>query len=651
MDTRDSIVTKRKEGKSLQLLDLLREEFVLLNRRPASKNEALLLMTQALERGGVLEDSMEFLRCVLQREQEGTTGVGDGVAIPHARSPAVRVPALAAMTVPEGVEFDALDGQPVRLLFLIATPPEKGSGTHLEVLSSLAALLMESSFRETLERAGSPEEFRYIVEQAEHRKTASSPSSEEFPRVLAVTACPTGIAHTYMAAEQLEKASARHGISVKVETNGAAGRRNVLTDEEIRACEGIIVAADAAVELDRFRGKPVLFVPVSEAIRHPDKLLFQAVSGEIPNYEGGVSTGLHSISRIAHTIYSHLMNGVSHMLPFVIGGGLLIALAYLVDSILAPDGPALTFGSNSALAYFLKEEAGEVAFGFMLPVLSGYIAKSIADRPGLVVGFVAGALAGSGGGGFLGALLAGFLAGYVMQLVKRMLRFLPAGMEGAKPVLFYPVIGLLAVCALTVLVLDPPISHANAALTYWLSSLDDIGTVALGVLLAAMMSVDMGGPVNKAAYVFATASLVDAAGNPVSSPLMASVMLGGMVPPLAIALATVLFRSRFTTRQHQTGMMNFIMGLSFITEGAIPFAASDLRVIPACMLGSAVAGGISAYFRCTLQAPHGGIFVFALVPNWPMYFVALAAGTLISALALGLMRHPDQGKQDEENGR
>ena len=631
----------------MQLLDLLREEFVLLNRHPATKNEALLLMTQALERGGVLEDSMEFLRCVLQREQEGTTGVGDGVAIPHARSGAVRVPALAAMTVPEGVDFESLDGQPVRLLFLIATPPEKGSGTHLEMLSSLAALLMEDSFRDALLRAGSPEAFRYTVEQAQRRHEDAAPAAPEkdLPRVLAVTACPTGIAHTYIAAEQLEKAAARLHIPVKVETNGATGRRNVLTEEEIRACEGIIVAADAAVELDRFRGKPVLFVPVSEAIRRPEKLLQTALSGELANYEGGASYRQHSIIRIAHTVYSHLMSGVSHMLPFVIGGGLLIAMAFLVDSILAPDGPAATFGMNSPAAYFLREEAGGVAFGFMLPVFSGYIAKSIADRPGLMVGFVAGALAGSGGGGFLGALLAGFLAGYVMQFVKWLLRFLPPEMEGAKPVLFYPVIGLFAVSTLTLLVLDPPISHVNAALSNWLASLDSLSTVALGVLLAAMMSVDMGGPVNKAAYVFATASLVDASGAPVSSPLMASVMIGGMIPPLAIALATLLFRSRFSARQRQTGMMNFIMGLSFITEGAIPFVASDLRILPACMVGSAIAGGISAASRCTLQAPHGGIFVFALVPNWPMYLLALAAGTLVSALIIGLMRRPDQGQE------
>lgn len=629
----------------MQLLDLLREDFILLNQRPSTKREALLLLTQALERGGVLEDSMEFFRCVWQREQEGTTGVGEGVAIPHARSAAVRGPAVAAMTIPEGVDFESLDGQPVHLIFLIATPPEKGSGTHLEVLSSLAALLLEDSFREALERAGSTEAFRYAVEQAEHRRDAGQRRDDGPPRVLAVTACPTGIAHTYMAAEQLEKAAARLGIPVKVETNGAAGLRNALTDEEIRRCDGIIVAADTAVDVDRFRGRPVIFVPVSEAIRRPAKLLQLAVSGEVQNYEGGASFRQHSVKRIAHTVYSHMMNGVSHMLPFVIGGGLLIAMAYLVDSILAPDGPAATFGQNSPAAYFLKKEAGGVAFGFMLPVFSGYIAKSIADRPGLMVGFVAGALAGSGGGGFLGALFAGFLAGYVMQLVKWLLRFLPSEMEGAKPVLFYPVIGLLAVSALTLLVLDPPISHVNAALSSWLSSLDSIGTVALGVLLAAMMSVDMGGPVNKATYVFATASLVDAAGAPVSSPLMASVMLGGMVPPLAIALATLLFRSRFTVRQRQTGMMNFVMGLSFITEGAIPFVASDLRVLPACMIGSAVAGGISAGFRCTLQAPHGGIFVFALVPNWPMYLLALAAGTLVSALIIGFMRRPNQGKE------
>lgn len=634
----------------MRLLDLLREDFILLNQKPASKKEAILLLIKALERGGVLEDSMEFLRAVWHREEEGTTGVGDGVAIPHARSRAVRFPALAAMTIPDGVDFESLDKKPVRLIFLIATPLEGGSDTHLEALSSLAALLLEESFRDALERAGSTEAFRYTVAQAQQRHDAPEKGTNRLPRILAVTACPTGIAHTYMAAEQLGKAAGRLKIPVKVETNGASGRRNVLTDEEIRAAEGIIVAADAAVELERFRGKPVLFVPVADAIHRPEELLRSIEAGGIPIYGGGAAGGLQRLVRAAHTVYSHLMSGVSHMLPFVIGGGLLIALAYFLDSILAPDGPAATFGDNSPIASFLKTQVGEIAFRFMLPVLAGYIAQSIADRPGLMVGFVAGALAASGGGGFLGALLAGFLAGYVMLLVKKLFSFLPRGMEGAKPVLFYPVVGLLLVSVLTLLVLDPPISHVNAALSAWLSSRSSIGTVALGALLAAMMSVDMGGPVNKAAYVFATASLVDAAGEPVSSPLMASVMLGGMVPPLAIALATVLFRSRFSARQRQTGMLNFVMGFSFITEGALPFVASDLRFIPACMAGSAVAGGISAYFRCTLQAPHGGIFVFALVPNWPMYLLALAVGTLLSALIIGLLRRPNQGKIDEENG-
>lgn len=626
----------------MRLLDMLREEFILLNQHPANKTEVLMLLTEALERGGVLRDSMEFLLGVQQREREGSTGVGDGVAIPHARSQGVRVPALAAMTVPQGVDFHSVDGQPVHLVFLIATPPEKGSGTHLEALSRLAALLMQDSFREELERAGTPEEFRYIIGQAEQRQEAldAPQPQQKHPRILAVTACPTGIAHTYMAAEQLSQAAQRMDVSIKVETNGAAGVRDALTEEEIRACEGIIVAADVAVDVDRFRGKPVVFVPVRDAIRNPENLIRRILAGVAPNYEGGAVFGPHSAKQILHTLYRHLMNGVSHMLPFVIGGGLLIALSYLVDSLLAPGGPAESLGGNSRLAYFLKYEAGETAFRFMLPVLSGYIAKSIADRPGLLLGFVAGALAGTGGGGFLGALLGGFLAGYVMVFVKWALRFLPRAMEGAKNVLFYPVIGLLTVSALAVLVLDPPIAQVNAALDQWLDSLDALGTVALGAILAAMMSFDMGGPVNKAAYVFATASLVDVTGEAVASPLMASVMLGGMVPPLATAVATLLFRSRFTPQQRQAGVMNILMGLSFVTEGAVPFAAADLRVIPACMAGSAVAGGLSALFHCRLQAPHGGVFAIALIPNWPLYLLALTIGTLLSALIIGLMRRP-----------
>lgn len=634
---------------STRIFDLLQEDCILPGRRPASKEEVLEELAEALCRSGAVKDARELLRLLWEREAQGSTGVGRGVAVPHGRGGCVRRPALAAMTVPEGVDFGSVDGQPVRLVFLIATPPD-GKEVHLEALSTLAALLMDEKTCLELEQAATAAGFRQCLCRAEERlrrqeAAGGGKHTRHTPQVLAVTACPTGIAHTYMAARELEKTAARLGVSIKVETNGSVGRRNVLTEEEIRNCDGVIVAADAHVEMDRFLGKPLLLAPVSEGIHGAEGLIRRVVEKDAPIYRGGAVFGQGAARRLGHALYRHLMSGVSHMLPFVIGGGILISLAFLADSILAPGAPAESFGANSPLAYFLNKQAGSVAFGFMLPVLSGYIAKSIADRPGLMVGFVAGALAMRGGAGFLGALLAGFAAGYVMRLLELLLSRLPKSLEGAKPVLLYPVLGLPAVSALTMFILAPPVSRVNAFFTGWLSSLDSIGTVALGFLLAAMMSVDMGGPVNKAAYVFATASLVDASGGPVASPLMASVMLGGMVPPLAIALCTVLFRSRFTEKQRQAGMMNFIMGLSFITEGAVPFAAADLRVIPVCMLGSGVAGGLSAYFRCSLQAPHGGIFAFALVPNWPMYLLALVVGTLVSCLLLGLLRSRLPGRK------
>ena len=661
-----------------------------------------------MEQSGALDDPARYREDVRKREEQGTTGIGEGIAIPHAKSKAVRRPALCAMTVPSGVDFDALDGAPARLLFLIAAPDNAADG-HLEVLARLSVLLMNETVREELLRAAAPEEFLGVLDREERRRepdaqgepgnaeeetersiasqkktaqeeipgksNAANPekpatdgqsgrknaphrrSGEEeatqnrsgkdgFYDVLAVTACPTGIAHTYMAAESLQKAAEALGISLKVETNGSGGAKNVLTDEEIRAARGVIVAADRDVEMERFWGKPVLQTPVSEGIRNPEKLLRRAAAGDAPVYgKGGgreaplKKTGENADEKTGggRMVYRNLMNGVSHMLPFVIGGGILIALAFLFDD--ASLDPA-NFGSNTPFAALLKQ-IGDSAFGFMLPVLSGYIALSIADRPGLAPGFVGGFLAGAGGSGFLGALLAGFLAGYAVRLLKKLFGFLPDALEGIKPVLLYPLLGTFAVGAILVLLVNPPVSALNRAVSSGLSAMGETSRALSGILLGAMMSIDMGGPVNKAAYVFATASLVDGAGSAVASPFMAAVMAGGMVPPLAIALCATFFPSRFPKKERQSALTNYIMGASFITEGAIPFAAADpLRVIPACAVGAAAAGGLSMAFGCTLRAPHGGLFVLSVVEHPWKYLGAVIAGALVGALLLAALKRP-----------
>ena len=584
---------------------------------------------------------------VYRREEEGTTGVGEGIAIPHGKGAFVDKPGLAAMVVKDGVDYDSLDGEPVHLIFLIAAPNTKDN-VHLDVLSKLSVLLMDEDFSRALQNAKSPEEFMKIVDEADQeapdldeKLKADEATSEDQFRILAVTACPTGIAHTYMAAEGLEKAAKAKGCFIKVETRGSGGAKNVLTAEEIKNADCIIVAADTKVPMERFNGKKLIEVQVSDGISKADKLIEQAMSGNVPVYtasENAEVSEKKAGGSKGHQIYMQLMNGVSHMLPFVVGGGILIALAFLIDG-LCVDMTSLTaearqsFGSITPVAATLKS-IGNLAFGFMLPVLAGFIAMSIADRPGLAVGFVGGAIAANGKSGFLGALVAGFLAGYLILLLKKLFGKLPEALEKIAPVLLYPVFGILIVGLVMTFVVEPPIGALNTALNTALTNMSGSSKVLLGIIVAGMMAVDMGGPFNKAAYVFGTASI--AAGN---YGIMAAVMIGGMVPPCAIALASLLFKDKFTKTERESAPTNFIMGLAFITEGAIPFAASDpLHVIPACVIGSGLAGALSMAFNCTLMAPHGGIFVFPVVGNPLMYLVALAVGTVVGALMLGVLK-------------
>lgn len=654
----------------MRITDLLQPSGIDLNAKVNSKEEAIDRLIGLMEAEGNLSDVATYKKCVLKREEKGTTGIGEGVAIPHAKTPAVKKAGLSAMVAPDGVDFDSMDGEPTRLFFLIAAP-DTTENVHLDVLGRLSVLLMDDSFRRSLIHAKSKEEFLRLIDAADRAKeaeeTKAEPKRKEGFRILAVTACPTGIAHTYMAAEAIENKAKEMGLSVKVETNGSGGRKNILTQEEIEAADGVIVAADTKVPMSRFDGKPVIQTQVSEGISHPGRLLQDILDGRAPVYHAGGGEREEAGKEkegVGHQIYKHLMNGVSHMLPFVIGGGILIALAFLFDTIFAPEGDPANFGMNSPVAAFLKS-AGGVAFNFMLPVLAGFIAMSIADRPGLMVGFVAGAIANAGltlnnapdalqnGGffvnasssGFLGALLAGFIAGYVMLGLKKLLSRLPKSLEGTKPILFYPVFGLLIVSAIIIFIVNPPVSALNTWISNALMNMGQVSGVLLGLLVAGMMAVDMGGPFNKAAYVFGTASLLTATGAAVSSGVMASVMIGGMVPPIAIALCTTFFKNRFTEKERQTTITNYIMGLSFITEGAIPFAAADpLRVIPSCVVGSAVAGGLSMLFGCTLPAPHGGIFVFPVIHNWPMYLLSLAIGSVISMALLAVLKKPIREK-------
>ena len=618
----------------MRISELLQKESIALGRKPQDKADAIGQMVELLAKSGSLEDKKKFKQAILERERLSTTGIGEGIAIPHGKSSAVKRAALAAMVVPQGVDFASADGAPVHLLFMIAVP-EEGAELHLEVLERLAAMLMDEDFRKRLTAAKDAAEFLHILSIEEEKRFAETAEKQEYDYdVLAVTACPTGIAHTFMAAESLENKAREMGITIKVETNGSGGAKNVLTAKEIRAAKGIIVAADKNVEMQRFYGKRVLQVPVADGIRKPEVLLGKILQGEAPVYGEGkdveMADGREEVRGRGKKVYRDLMNGVSHMLPFVIGGGILIAVAFLLDDYSL--NPA-NFGSNLPQAAFFKA-IGDAAFGFMLPILAGYIAMGIADRPALAPGFVGGFLAKEGGSGFLGALLAGFAAGYLILLLKKLFDKLPRSLEGIKSILLYPVFGILLMGLLIQLIINPPVAWLNEALYGLLARLGTGSRVLLGVLLGGMMSVDMGGPINKAAYVFGTASL---ASN--EFQIMAVVMAGGMVPPLALALAVFAFRDKFSEKERQSGVANLIMGACFITEGAIPFAAADpLRVLPACIIGSAVAGGLSMFFGCGLRAPHGGIFVLPVISHPFGFLAAVILGALVGMLLLGVLR-------------
>ncbi|MCI5602511.1 MAG: fructose-specific PTS transporter subunit EIIC [Clostridiales bacterium] len=650
----------------MKITDLLGNS-VSLNQKAASKDEVLEKVVDLMCEKGNITDKAEYLQAVRAREEEGTTGVGDGIAIPHGRCMAVNAPGLAAMVLPDGVDYEALDDEPVHLIFLIAAPAN-GGDAHIEMLSKLSTMLMDEEFTANLRNAKSKEEFISIIDKAENERNMaesekastensvnagtenavndSENANKDVKFIVAVTACPTGIAHTYMAAEALEKKAKEIGCKIKVETRGSGGAKNVLTESEIERAEAVIVAADTKVPMSRFNGKKVIEVQVSDGISKADKLINRALNGDAPVYksnggseEGGSSKSSGSDS-IGHQIYKHLMNGVSHMLPFVVGGGILIAIAFLIDG-LSVDINSLSaaergnFGTITPTAAMFKSIGG-TAFNFMLPILAGFIAMSIADRPGLAVGFVGGSIAATGSSGFLGALAAGFIAGYLVKLLMKLTEKFPKSLDGIRPILIYPLFGVL-ICGLIMnYIIEPVVGMINTGLNNGLGHLNGVSSVLLGIIVAGMMAIDMGGPFNKAAYVFGTASI--AAGN---YNIMAAVMIGGMVPPCAIALATLLFKNRFTEDERKAGPTNFIMGLSFITEGAIPFAAADpLHVIPACVIGSGLAGALSMAFKCTLMAPHGGIFVFPVVGNGLLYFLALVIGTVVSTFMLGLLKKP-----------
>ena len=631
----------------MKITDLIAEESIKLDGKAATKEEALDTMVELMAAGGRIADVEEYRRGVYAREEEGTTGIGEGIAIPHAKSDAVNSPGLAAMVLKDGVDFDSLDGAPVHLIFLIAAPDTK-ENVHLDVLSRLSVLLMNPDFTEKLKNAKTAEEFLSCIDEAEankNEKTVESAGNQAAKKrfLVAVTACPTGIAHTYMAAEGLEKKAAELGIEIKVETRGSGGAKNVLSREDIERAECIIVAADTKVPMERFDGKQVIQCRVSDGISKADKLIDTALSGKTAVYHANrkqesETEGAGAGESIGHQVYKHLMNGVSHMLPFVVGGGILIAIAFLIDGFavdLAAAGEDVkaNFGTITPLAAFFKGVGG-TAFNFMLPILAGYIAMSIADRPGLALGFVGGGIAAAGTSGFLGALVAGFLAGYTIIALRKLFDRLPESLEGLKPVLLYPLFGILIVGIIMQFIVEPPVGWLNRILNSGLASMGGSSKILLGIIVAGMMAVDLGGPVNKAAYVFGVASIAE--GN---YDVMAAVMVGGMVPPCAIALATLLFKNKFTKEERKSGYTNFIMGLAFISEGAIPYAAADpLRVIPACIAGSALAGALSMAFRCTLMAPHGGIFVFPVVGNALFYLLALAAGTAASSFLLGILK-------------
>ena len=643
----------------MRIVDLLKPEAIRLHQTLADKSEAIERLIDLHASVGNVRDKEVFRAEILKREELGSTAVGDGIAIPHAKSETVAAPGLAAMTVPSGVDYGAPDGKPSDILFMIAAPLD--GDLHLEVLSRLMTLLMDEGLRAKLKAAKTPEEFLAAIDDME-RERFDEPKAEEKQdgyRVLAVTACPTGIAHTYMAAEALEKAGKAMGYPLKAETNGSAGAKNVLTADEIAACDGIIIAADKSVEISRFDGKPVLSVSVSDGINKPEELIEKIRSGAVPVYHhtgAKVAVASGQKESFGRQVYKHLMNGVSHMLPFVVAGGIFIALAFLIDTAMGVDPQAAggAFGTVTPVAAWFKN-IGNFAFNLMIPVLAGFIAMSIADRPGFLVGMVGGILATNGAtfsdpaaantipSGFLGALLASFVAGYLMRGLERLCDRLPRSLEGIKPVLIYPLAGL-GIVAVMMCAVNPFMGMINSAMNdslMWLSArhLD----VLLGAIVAGMMAIDMGGPFNKAAYVFGSTVMLGQAASMadpnVAYQIMAAVMIGGMVPPIAIALSTTFFKNRWTAEERKNGVVNYIMGLSFVTEGAIPYAASyPLAVIPSCIVGSAVAGALSVVFKCTLMAPHGGIFVFAVVGNWYWYLLALAIGSVVSMLMLALLK-------------
>lgn len=651
----------------MKIRDLLKAQSIQLGAKPTDKPSAIRLLADLMERGGNLVNKDEYLAAVFTREESGSTGLGEGIATPHAKSAGVAKAGLAAMTIPEGIDFDSLDGKPARIFFMIAAP-EGEANTHVEVLSQLATMILDPDFKEALIAANSVDTFLALIDAKEEGnfdpsvpgfirgpKAAEVPDndSDKIPNetpaetnldndhydVLAVTACPTGIAHTFMAAESLERKAKEMGISLKVEKNGASGIKDPLTAEDIAHAKCIIVAADKQVEMARFNGKPMIQTKVANGINKAEELLTEAMAGTAPVYTASAQdqvafeeTASDSLGR---QIYKHLMNGVSHMLPFVIGGGILIALAFLFDTF-DPANPG-NFGKGTELSALFMQ-IGSASFGFMLPVLAGYIAMSIADRPGLAAGFVGGLLANQGGSGFLGALIAGFAAGYIVLAIKRSLKGLPQSLEGTKPVLFFPVLGVLLIGLAIIFVINPPVSFINNWLMESLKTMGTSSRVLLGIIFGAMMAVDMGGPVNKAAYVIGTGALATG-----EYGIMAAVMAGGMVPPLAIALATLIFPKKFTENERKSGPTNIIMGLSFIAEGAIPFAAADpIRVIPACIIGSGLAGGLSMFFECTLRAPHGGIFVVPTIGNPLMYLVSIIIGAIVSGIILGSIKRKIQ---------
>ncbi|WP_303789234.1 fructose-specific PTS transporter subunit EIIC [Ruminococcus flavefaciens] len=636
----------------MRIVDLLSKNSIKLNASPKSKSEAIDMLIDLQVKGGNIADKEAYKKGILAREEKGSTAVGEGIAIPHAKSEAVKAPSLAAMTVPDGVDYEALDDEPSNLLFMIAAPND--GDVHLEVLSRLMTILMDEDFRDDLLKAKDADEFLKVIDDMEKEKYPDEPAAEERSengyKVLAVTACPTGIAHTYMAAEALEKAGKKLGISIKVETNGSGGAKNILTKEEIDACDGIIVAADKTVSMARFNGKKVIKTKVSDGIKIPEELINRIEAGDAPVYhhDGEADSSSSSTSDsegFGRKLYKHLMNGVSNMLPFTVAGGIFIAIAFLIDSFggAPQDGD---FGSHLAAAAWFKT-IGNYAFQFMIPVLAGYIGLSIADRPGFLVGMAGGAMAAAGatfaspGGdvpsGFLGALLAGFIGGYLTLCLERACNKLPKALNGIKPVLIYP-LGGLAIVGIMMCAVNPVMGILNDGLSNFLNSMGNSSKVLLGCILGGMMAIDMGGPFNKAAYVFGVAAISQGNFN-----IMAAVMVGGMVPPIAIALATTFFKNRFTEEERKNGPVNYIMGLSFITEGAIPYAAADpARVIPSCIVGAATAGGISMAFGCTLRAPHGGIFVFPVVGHPLQYVIALAIGSVVGMLMLALLKkkHP-----------